>query len=130
MTFVANSLEQFSPPDEPAQPQRFAFTRLVNLLELLRQPDDGIFSSRVSSILRMRRLIALAAVNQDEVRKRRWKMEDGEWTLPAFAILHLQSSILVFASRFAVEAVNSGGAPPPHARKIILALDGFDFERR
>ena len=70
MTFVADALQQFHRRMIQAQPQRLAFARQINFLELLRQPDDGnffeaeLFQFRAGGVQ-----LALAAVNQDQVGK-------------------------------------------------------------
>src|SRR5579859_2759856 len=97
MTFVANPLKQFHRWMIQAQPQRFAFARPVNFLKLLRQPDDwDTFETQRFKLLARGVQLAFAAVDQDKIWKRGWRMEDGGWLFPAFAILCPRYSILVF----------------------------------
>ena len=68
MAFVANPLEQFHRRMIEAEPQWFAFTRPVNLLEFLRQPDDRDFSEAELLQFRARHAeLPFATIYQDEV---------------------------------------------------------------
>ena len=74
MRFVADALEQLEGVAAVAQAQRLGLPRPVNLLELLRQSDDGNGAEAELREFRARRVeLALAAVDHNQGRKVRGK---------------------------------------------------------
>src|SRR5947208_770728 len=68
MRFVAHALEQLERAALVRQPQRFFVAGPVNLLELLRQADDGnLIQTKLRQLRARRAELSFATVNENEV---------------------------------------------------------------
>src|SRR5207253_7823089 len=104
-------------------------SRTINLLKFLGQSKDG--NAAKAKLLQFGAggvELSLAAIDQDQIWKRRWRRKHRGCVFTAFAILPVRVSLLVSSSRLTQQP----GIPSPNrlrnAGEVILADDRFHFE--